>query len=293
MRVLSFAAAVCAAALVPNLAHGVTRVLLESNQDLETQEVYLVTYNTQANLVSNTIDAQGYSTLDINGDFSAGDFAFDSAGYHLLLESDANREDDEVFLVNYANFADVGTNAIQSNGFLELNVNEDFSIGGFTFDGSAYHLLLESNADREDDEVYLVTYNSWDHLLSNTIDSQGFLDLNINEAFSLGGLAYTGDVFQLLLESNGDLIDDEVYYVEYGDLSALLSNTIQSQFFLPLNVNADFSINGFEVEPADGGGGAIPEPATWASMILGFGVAGAALRRRSVLAASRLTPRAQ
>ena len=284
MRALPFAAALCAAALVPTLAHGVTRVLLESNQNREDQEVYLVTYNSQANLVSNTIDAQGFSALNISEDFSAGDFAFDSAGYHLLLESNANLDSNEIFLVTYANFADLESNTIASQGFLPLNISEDFSIGGFTFDGSAYHLLLESNANLEDEEVFLVTYNSWDHLLSNTIDSQTFLPLNISEDFSLGGLAHTGDVFQLLLESNANRENDEVYYLEYADLSALLANTIQSQFFLPLNISEDFSMNGFEVEPA-GGGGVIPEPATWASMILGFGLAGAALRRRrSVLA---------
>jgi len=96
MRVLTFAAAVCAAALVPTFAHGVTRVLLESNANREDEEVYLVTYNSQANLVSNTIDAQAFSALNINEDFSAGDFAFDGAGYHLLLESNLNREDEEV-----------------------------------------------------------------------------------------------------------------------------------------------------------------------------------------------------
>jgi hypothetical protein len=279
MRVLTFVVAVCAAALVPSLAHGgVTRMLLESNANLDDDEVFLLTYNSQANLVSNTIDAQAFSDLNISEDFSAADFAFDGAGYHLLLESNLNRDTDEIFLVNYADFADFGTNDIQSQQFLDLNVSEAFSIGGFTFDGSAYHLLLESNANLDDDEVFLVTYNSWDHLLSNTIDFQTFLPLNINEDFSIGGFAHTGDVFQLLLESNANLDGDEVFYLEYADLSALLNNTIQSQFFLPLNINEDFSMNGFEVEPANGG--AIPEPAAWALMILGFGLAGGTLRRR-------------
>ena len=281
MKYVTFAlAAFAASLLVSQPARAEIRVLLESNANREDEEVFLVTYNNQANLVSNTIDAQAFSALNINEDFSAADFAFDGSGYHLLLESNANLAAEEVFLVNYANFADVGANTIASQGFLPLNINEDFSIGGFTFDGSAYHLLLESNANLEDDEVFLVTYNSWDHLLSNTIDSQGFLPLNINEDFSIGGFAYTGDVFQLLLESNANLEDDEVFYVEYADLSALLANTIQSQFFLPLNINEDFSMNAYEVEAAPVGG-AVPEPSTWLTMLLGFGAVGFATRRQN------------
>ena len=41
-----------------------------------------------------------------------------------------------------------------------------------------------------------------------------------------------------------------------------------------------------EVVFAEGSPGAVPEPATWAMMILGFGGVGALLRRRSILAAA-------
>lgn len=45
-------------------------------------------------------------------------------------------------------------------------------------------------------------------------------------------------------------------------------------------------IDPFRVKSTVIGGGAVPEPATWMTMILGFGLLGAALRRRRVLAYS-------
>lgn len=46
--------------------------------------------------------------------------------------------------------------------------------------------------------------------------------------------------------------------------------------------NAEFLINNIEV---NGAGGAVPEPATWALMIMGFGGAGAMVRRRKAVLA--------
>ena len=49
-------------------------------------------------------------------------------------------------------------------------------------------VLLESNAGRNaGNELYQVTYNSWADVLSNTIAAQGFLPLDINPLFSVGG----------------------------------------------------------------------------------------------------------
>jgi hypothetical protein len=53
---------------------------------------------------------------------------------------------------------------------------------------------------------------------------------------------------------------------------------------------ADFSLSSVSVivDPFTGGGG-IPEPTSWALMLAGFGLAGAALRRRPACHGSRLT----
>lgn len=49
--------------------------------------------------------------------------------------------------------------------------------------------------------------------------------------------------------------------------------------FNPADRAVGFSLNGVTVTP-----GAVPEPATWAMMIIGFGAVGGALRRRSTIA---------
>lgn len=46
------------------------------------------------------------------------------------------------------------------------------------------------------------------------------------------------------------------------------------------------SVDRFELIGATFSGGAVPEPATWVSLIFGFGMLGAALRRRRVLSYS-------
>lgn len=51
----------------------------------------------------------------------------------------------------------------------------------------------------------------------------------------------------------------------------------------------DLTVNGAAYDPnaiPPGGGGAVPEPAAWALMIMGFGAAGAMIRRRRALGAA-------
>ena len=61
---------------------------------------------------------------------------------------------------------------------------------------------------------------------------------------------------------------------------------ISFQAFLSENTRQAYSGNQIVASVANTGGpGAVPEPATWAMMIMGFGVAGSLLRRRRIVAA--------
>ncbi len=82
---------------------------------------------------------------------------------------------------------------------------------------------------------------------------------------------------------NAGAYTDPGTYVHYGVTS---TNGIGGFSLLGGGVEGNVSIDNVRVN-LDGMGSAVPEPATWAMMIAGFGLAGSALRRRreaSVLA---------
>ena len=69
--------------------------------------------------------------------------------FGLFLESNTDRNGgSEFYAVTYDSWADVLANNIATQAFTPLDINPLFGSAGFTFDGGAYRLLLESNADR-------------------------------------------------------------------------------------------------------------------------------------------------
>ncbi|WP_436805972.1 PEPxxWA-CTERM sorting domain-containing protein [Sphingomonas sp. DT-51] len=92
-------------------------------------------------------------------------------------------------------------------------------------------------------------------------------------AISIAGNIITARVGEALLPSTGFTAANYGFnlWPRIG-----LGNNAQITDFAPNNAN--LSTNGLQ--------GAVPEPATWALMILGFGVVGAALRRRRMIGSS-------
>jgi hypothetical protein len=108
------------------------QLLLERDTDAGAgSEVFLVTYDSFADLLSNDFSASSFSQLNINANFSAGGLAFDGSAYQLLLERDTDAgAGSEVFLVTYDSFADLLSNDFSASSFSQLNINANFSVGG-------------------------------------------------------------------------------------------------------------------------------------------------------------------
>jgi len=108
------------------------QVLLERDTDADAgAEVFLVTYDSFADLLSNDFSASSFSQLNINANFSAGGLAFDGSAYQLLLERDTDADaGSEVFLVTYDSYADLLSNDFSASSFSQLNINANFSAGG-------------------------------------------------------------------------------------------------------------------------------------------------------------------
>ena len=111
----------------------VYRMLLESNADRSAgNEIYALTYNTWADVLTNTIAEQYFLPLDLNPVFSAADLSWDGTAYRMLLESDGDRgANNEVYALTYNTWADVLANNVSSQMFTPLDINPVFSAKGF------------------------------------------------------------------------------------------------------------------------------------------------------------------
>lgn len=173
-----------------------------------------------------------------------------------------------------------------------------YSSGPLTVSGTDFLMVVGPDFAPFTSVRNVILNNSVDQQLHATIDTGGFNMLS----FQLGNLRGYGE--QVFLELNTNI--DTYYYGLYPGPAA--ENLSFSGFVVPVgeyftsfSMNATDADGNFQLTPKDQiigltdlrvgytqppcasrvcGGGGVPEPATWALTILGFGLTGAVLRRR-------------
>lgn len=255
------------------------RLIIESNLDLPGgEEWFQVSYASFAGLKANDASSTGFLPQDLAPDYSLADIADDPRGYQVLLQANpGSRVGSPLFLLSYASWDDLQRHQPSAMQWLKQDVSLNYAVHGFAYDGTAYHLLLESNADRPGgEELYLVSYASFADLLADKSSGEQFLPLDINPSYSVAGLAFDQGSYRLLLESNVDAgAGDELFLISYASFADFLNHQPSDIAFLDLDVSPYYSVHGFEFETS-----AVPEPGSAVLMLAGMALVGAVVRRR-------------
>ena len=167
-------------------------MLFERNVDSGAgTELFVGTYASYADLVSNTLSSLEASAIDINPAFSVRGLTFDGAAYHVLFERDVDSgAGTELFVGTYASYADILTSTLAALDASAIDINPAFSVAGFDFDGSVYRILFERNADSgAGTELFVGVYGSLADVLASSLSSLDASSIDINPAFSVRGYA--------------------------------------------------------------------------------------------------------
>ena len=203
-------------------------LMLETNTDADGgAEIFIVSYNSFADLLADNQASASFAILNPAPAFSVGGFAFDGTQFHVMLETNNDADSGaEIFFISYNSFADLLANNQASFSFSALNISPGYDVGGLTFDGTRFHVMLESSFEAGSGvEIFIVSYISVADLLANNDAGASFSAQDIVPAFSVGGLAFDGTQFHEMLESDTDADSGaEIFFISYNSFADLLAD---------------------------------------------------------------------
>ncbi len=210
-----------------------------------------------------------------------------STSYQIMVETRVDgAAPTEVYIASFASLADVFSATVGApTGFSEIEITPNYKITGLTWDGSAYRVLVETRLDgAAPTEVYLASFATLDDLFTSTVGPEtGFTEIEITPDYQIAGLTWDGAAYRVLVETRLDgAAPTEVYLASFATLDDLFTSTIGAETgFTEIEITPNYQIVGFSsVTTFTPPPPAVPEPATWGLMIVGFGGIGMAMRRR-------------
>ena len=111
---------------------------------------------------------------------------------------------------------------------------------------ASYIIQMESDADAQPgNELFSITYDSYADIITDTQSSSSFSNFNANPVFSTTGLAYDGNQYIMLMESDSDAQPgNELFFITYDSYADILTDTQSSSSFSNFNANPVFSTTG-------------------------------------------------
>jgi hypothetical protein len=173
----------------------------------------------------------------------------------------------------------VQTTNFDSNGGLFTFPGNPYTIGALTFVGGNGN-IIGGIADW-DMARSLITDSL---VLGTTVQISGAYDLF---AFNAGNFFRNGTTTIDIVTNLGSyqFTPSTTLYAYNGSLTFLGYQTGPGEYFTSIRFSGNESTGGTDFQIGTAGAVAVPEPASWALMIMGFGLTGAAMRRRAVVTA--------
>ena len=166
----------------------------------------------------------------------------------LLFERDVDGPGGTELAINtYPSFADFFAGTNFTSQFSAINVNAPYSVGGITWDGTAYQVLFERDIDGPGGtELAINTYPTLADFFAGTNFTSQFSAINVNSPYSVGGITWDGIAYRVLFERDIDTAGGtELAINSYATLADFFSGNALSSQFSSINVNAPYSVGGF------------------------------------------------
>lgn len=170
----------------------------------------------------------------------------------------------------------------RSGLWLSAAINCSVAVATPAAGAETVHLLLETRADAgAGSELFLADFASLGSFLASGSGGEGgsFIGTNIAGDYKVAGFDIYQDKPYLLLQTRVDAgAGSELFLADFASLDSFLASGSGGEggSFIGINIAGDYEVAGFDIQPV---ATPVPEPTTWAVMILGFGGVGSALRR--------------
>lgn len=175
-------------------AFGGYQMILESRSNKDGgEELYLMSYDSLADVRSNTPSYIGYLPTDIDGAYSLAGLTVADGTLQLFLQPNEDVDGyKRLYLVNYDSLDALKSSTVSSEYELGATIGIGYSSRGVTFDGTRYHMLIERLVDKESDEepdLYLASFLGLDGLRNDVLESGQFLPINIGRNYEVAGFS--------------------------------------------------------------------------------------------------------
>ncbi len=277
---------------LPTLAEASTvNVLFERDQDSAGgTELAINTYPSPTEFYAGTSFTSQFSQINVNAPYSVGGATWDGTALRVLFERDVDSGGGTELAINsYPTLADFYAGTNFTSQFSQINVNSPYSVGGLTWDGTAYRVLFERDVDSGGGiELAINSYATLDDFFTGTNFTSQFSQINVNSPYSVGGLDWDGTAYRVLFERDLDGPGGtELAINSYPALADFFAGTNFTSQFSQINVNARYSVGGLFTLPDPNspppgpppGPSPVPLPSS-AGLLLGALAGLAALGRR-------------